>query len=224
MLLPYRQVSSFKQRIAGKSPPTEKFAIRKARRYKSRDLVPLPVPALVRIESWSLLFRSTESHSRRRFLHIYVKLTVFIFDPWTADQKWKLEWMFFLNYLASLFAYCIYTQLRNILLGTFSHSYICVCVRTVCVCVCAYFMYQMHIYKSNGFFFHIFALQNCNITRNKMLRSIVILLNWDLSEKCLPTMDIHAPNGRIFTEQKPTYYSFPDSILSIGEELISVKL
>lgn len=46
--LPCRQVSSFKQKIAGKSPPTEKFAIRKARRYKASEHVPLPVPALVR--------------------------------------------------------------------------------------------------------------------------------------------------------------------------------
>uniref|UniRef100_A0A8C5RPM8 Reverse transcriptase domain-containing protein n=1 Tax=Laticauda laticaudata TaxID=8630 RepID=A0A8C5RPM8_LATLA len=49
----FRQVSSFKQKIAGKSPPTEKFAIRKARRYKSSDLVPLPVPALEMMYMWN---------------------------------------------------------------------------------------------------------------------------------------------------------------------------
>lgn len=44
-----RQVPTFKQKIAGKSPPTEKFAIRKARRYKAPRPVRLPVPALVRL-------------------------------------------------------------------------------------------------------------------------------------------------------------------------------
>ncbi|KAL7988347.1 hypothetical protein Chor_007266, partial [Crotalus horridus] len=49
----WSKVSSFKQRIAGKSPPTEKFAIRKARRYKSSELVPLPVPALEMMYMWN---------------------------------------------------------------------------------------------------------------------------------------------------------------------------
>ncbi|ETE73215.1 Tetratricopeptide repeat protein 39A, partial [Ophiophagus hannah] len=49
----WSKVSSFKQKIAGKSPPTEKFAIRKARRYKSSDLVPLPVPALEMMYMWN---------------------------------------------------------------------------------------------------------------------------------------------------------------------------
>uniref|UniRef100_A0A8D0B4V9 Tetratricopeptide repeat domain 39A n=1 Tax=Salvator merianae TaxID=96440 RepID=A0A8D0B4V9_SALMN len=49
----FRQVSSFKQKIAGKSPPTEKFAIRKARRYKSSDYVSLPVPALEMMYMWN---------------------------------------------------------------------------------------------------------------------------------------------------------------------------
>ncbi|XP_015276545.1 PREDICTED: tetratricopeptide repeat protein 39A-like, partial [Gekko japonicus] len=47
------QVSSFKQKIAGKSPPTEKFAIRKARRYKASEHVPLPVPALEMMYMWN---------------------------------------------------------------------------------------------------------------------------------------------------------------------------
>ncbi|XP_064842519.1 tetratricopeptide repeat protein 39A-like isoform X3 [Oncorhynchus masou masou] len=42
----FRRVSTFKQKIAGKSPPTEKFAIRKARRYKASCPVRLPVPVL----------------------------------------------------------------------------------------------------------------------------------------------------------------------------------
>lgn len=45
----HRQVDSLKQRIAGKSLPTEKFAVRKARRYSAS--LPAPVklilPALV---------------------------------------------------------------------------------------------------------------------------------------------------------------------------------
>ncbi|KAG6930292.1 Tetratricopeptide Repeat Domain 39A-like, partial [Chelydra serpentina] len=49
----FRQVSSFKQKIAGKSPPTEKFAIRKARRYKGSRPVPLPVPALEMMYMWN---------------------------------------------------------------------------------------------------------------------------------------------------------------------------
>uniref|UniRef100_A0A8C4YLK6 Tetratricopeptide repeat domain 39A n=1 Tax=Gopherus evgoodei TaxID=1825980 RepID=A0A8C4YLK6_9SAUR len=52
-LFPLRQVSSFKQKIAGKSPPTEKFAIRKARRYKGSRPVPLPVPALEMMYMWN---------------------------------------------------------------------------------------------------------------------------------------------------------------------------
>ncbi|MGH0183602.1 UNVERIFIED_CONTAM: hypothetical protein FKN15_012458 [Acipenser sinensis] len=43
----FRQVPSYKQKIAGKSPPTEKFAIRKARRYNSDTPRTLPVPVLV---------------------------------------------------------------------------------------------------------------------------------------------------------------------------------
>lgn len=43
----HRNVPTFKQKIAGKSPPTEKFAIRKARRYKAATPVRLPVPVLV---------------------------------------------------------------------------------------------------------------------------------------------------------------------------------
>ncbi|KAJ6657727.1 hypothetical protein lerEdw1_002228 [Lerista edwardsae] len=49
----FRQVSSFKQKIAGKSPPTEKFAIRKARRYKASEHVPLLVPALEMMYMWN---------------------------------------------------------------------------------------------------------------------------------------------------------------------------
>ncbi|XP_075758490.1 tetratricopeptide repeat protein 39A-like isoform X2 [Pelodiscus sinensis] len=49
----FRQVSSFKQKIAGKSPPTEKFAIRKARRYRGSNPVPLPVPALEMMYMWN---------------------------------------------------------------------------------------------------------------------------------------------------------------------------
>ncbi|XP_062874534.1 tetratricopeptide repeat protein 39A [Trichomycterus rosablanca] len=49
----FRQVPTFKQKIAGKSPPTEKFAIRKARRYKASNPVPLPVPVLEMMYMWN---------------------------------------------------------------------------------------------------------------------------------------------------------------------------
>ncbi|KAG7491573.1 hypothetical protein MATL_G00005220 [Megalops atlanticus] len=49
----FRQVRSLKQKIAGKSPPTEKFAVRKARRYKARCPVKLPVPVLEMMYMWN---------------------------------------------------------------------------------------------------------------------------------------------------------------------------
>uniref|UniRef100_A0A3B3S6I1 Zgc:158403 n=1 Tax=Paramormyrops kingsleyae TaxID=1676925 RepID=A0A3B3S6I1_9TELE len=49
----FRQVPTFKQKIAGKSPPTEKFAIRKARRYKSSSPTRLPVPVLEMMYMWN---------------------------------------------------------------------------------------------------------------------------------------------------------------------------
>ncbi|XP_061080096.1 tetratricopeptide repeat protein 39A-like [Conger conger] len=49
----FRRVPSFKQKIAGKSPPTEKFAIRKARRYKASSPVRLPVPVLEMMYMWN---------------------------------------------------------------------------------------------------------------------------------------------------------------------------
>uniref|UniRef100_A0A7N6B5S7 Tetratricopeptide repeat domain 39A n=1 Tax=Anabas testudineus TaxID=64144 RepID=A0A7N6B5S7_ANATE len=49
----FRQVPTFKQKIAGKSPPTEKFAIRKARRYKASSPVRLPVPVLEMMYMWN---------------------------------------------------------------------------------------------------------------------------------------------------------------------------
>nr|XP_057905334.1 tetratricopeptide repeat protein 39A [Doryrhamphus excisus] len=49
----FRQVPTFKQKIAGKSPPTEKFAIRKARRYKAHCPVRLTVPVLEMMYMWN---------------------------------------------------------------------------------------------------------------------------------------------------------------------------
>lgn len=51
-----RQVEGLKQRLAGKSIPTEKFAVRKSRRYKAANLVPLVIPALV--------YSHTHTHTR----------------------------------------------------------------------------------------------------------------------------------------------------------------
>lgn len=49
----FRQVEGLKQRLAGKSIPTEKFAVRKSRRYKSSAPVPLVVPALEMMYVWN---------------------------------------------------------------------------------------------------------------------------------------------------------------------------
>ncbi|KAK2519801.1 hypothetical protein Q9233_011823 [Columba guinea] len=49
----FRIVPSLKLKIAGKSLPTEKFAIRKARRYLSPNPVPLPVPPLEMMYIWN---------------------------------------------------------------------------------------------------------------------------------------------------------------------------
>lgn len=59
-LLVFRKVPTFKQKIAGKSPPTEKFAIRKARRYKAPSPIKLPVPVLVKLYT-----HTKTSHSRQ---------------------------------------------------------------------------------------------------------------------------------------------------------------
>nr|XP_033771772.1 tetratricopeptide repeat protein 39A isoform X2 [Geotrypetes seraphini] len=49
----FRTVSSFKLKIAGKSLPTEKFAIRKCRRYQAKNPVRLPVPPLEMMYIWN---------------------------------------------------------------------------------------------------------------------------------------------------------------------------
>ncbi|XP_077326441.1 tetratricopeptide repeat protein 39A-like [Lithobates pipiens] len=49
----FRLVPTLKKKIAGKSPPTEKFANRKARRFQAKDPVLLPVPALEMMYLWN---------------------------------------------------------------------------------------------------------------------------------------------------------------------------
>ncbi|XP_039614131.1 tetratricopeptide repeat protein 39B isoform X1 [Polypterus senegalus] len=49
----FRQVEGLKQRIAGKSIPTEKFAVRKSRRYSAATPVKLVVPALEMMYVWN---------------------------------------------------------------------------------------------------------------------------------------------------------------------------
>ncbi|XP_038625330.1 tetratricopeptide repeat protein 39B isoform X1 [Tachyglossus aculeatus] len=49
----FRKVESLKQRIAGKSIPTEKFAVRKSRRYSSPQPVKLILPALEMMYVWN---------------------------------------------------------------------------------------------------------------------------------------------------------------------------
>uniref|UniRef100_A0A671UDV3 Tetratricopeptide repeat protein 39B n=1 Tax=Sparus aurata TaxID=8175 RepID=A0A671UDV3_SPAAU len=49
----FRQVEGLKQRLAGKSIPTEKFAVRKSRRYKAANPIPLVIPALEMMYVWN---------------------------------------------------------------------------------------------------------------------------------------------------------------------------
>uniref|UniRef100_A0A3B3SV32 Tetratricopeptide repeat protein 39B n=1 Tax=Paramormyrops kingsleyae TaxID=1676925 RepID=A0A3B3SV32_9TELE len=49
----FRQVEGLKQRLAGKSIPTEKFAVRKSRRYSCSTPVKLVVPALEMMYVWN---------------------------------------------------------------------------------------------------------------------------------------------------------------------------
>ncbi|XP_044128185.1 tetratricopeptide repeat protein 39B [Bufo gargarizans] len=49
----FRQVEGLKQRIAGKSIPTEKFAVRKSRRYSAANPVKLTLPALEMVYVWN---------------------------------------------------------------------------------------------------------------------------------------------------------------------------
>ncbi|KAL0604433.1 Tetratricopeptide repeat protein 39A [Plecturocebus cupreus] len=49
----FRAVPGLKLKIAGKSLPTEKFAIRKSRRYLSSNPISLPVPALEMMYIWN---------------------------------------------------------------------------------------------------------------------------------------------------------------------------
>ncbi|XP_068090934.1 tetratricopeptide repeat protein 39B isoform X2 [Hyperolius riggenbachi] len=49
----FRQVEGLKQRIAGKSIPTEKFAVRKSRRYSAANPVKLVLPALEMMYVWN---------------------------------------------------------------------------------------------------------------------------------------------------------------------------
>uniref|UniRef100_A0A8C7CJQ2 Tetratricopeptide repeat domain 39A n=1 Tax=Oncorhynchus kisutch TaxID=8019 RepID=A0A8C7CJQ2_ONCKI len=49
----FRQVHGLKQKIAGKSLPTEKFAIRKARRYLTENPITLPAPPLEMMYIWN---------------------------------------------------------------------------------------------------------------------------------------------------------------------------
>ncbi|KAG8555163.1 hypothetical protein GDO81_017600 [Engystomops pustulosus] len=65
----FRQVPSLKVKIAGKSLPTEKFAIRKSRRYQVQNPVPLPVPPLMNVHlEWLMPFIGKRSISQRRML------------------------------------------------------------------------------------------------------------------------------------------------------------
>uniref|UniRef100_A0AAQ5Z346 Tetratricopeptide repeat protein 39B n=1 Tax=Amphiprion ocellaris TaxID=80972 RepID=A0AAQ5Z346_AMPOC len=50
----FRQVEGLKQRLAGKSIPMEKFAVRKSRRYKAANPVLLVIPALEMMYVWNL--------------------------------------------------------------------------------------------------------------------------------------------------------------------------
>ncbi|NXG15145.1 TT39B protein, partial [Grallaria varia] len=65
MLSEDEQVDGLKQRIAGKSIPTEKFAVRKARRYASSQPVKLILPALVFVLAFFSYFSNRKENSIR---------------------------------------------------------------------------------------------------------------------------------------------------------------
>lgn len=95
----FRQVPTLKQKIAGKSPPTEKFAIRKARRYKAQRPIKLPVPVLVK------LYIHTHTHTLTNTVGSMFDFRVYSFfdyrrwctcgmgSVWSAnDQSWLKAW------------------------------------------------------------------------------------------------------------------------------------
>lgn len=68
----YRQVEGLKQRLAGKSIPTEKFAVRKSRRYKAANPIPLVIPLLV--------YKHSYAHNK------LTTLKVFSWVWWTLNE------------------------------------------------------------------------------------------------------------------------------------------
>ncbi|NXC86400.1 TT39B protein, partial [Cercotrichas coryphoeus] len=72
----FRQVDGLKQRIAGKSIPTEKFAVRKARRYASPQPVKLILPALVFVLALFLFFSKRKRNQYTSFYREGIVLSV----------------------------------------------------------------------------------------------------------------------------------------------------